>query len=184
MNIIPETCWDWPNSYLPDEGQWPDIDDNEKEVCSRCLQRFGTQNRLDEWETEEDRIKPTDNLSIKSLTIIGDNGLKRFEEFIQYRDGWDFGIGETLSSQSIALLDTFINIYFDCFKTEPSLFLTRAGNLQLGWEDKHEKAIELEFFPNKIEYYIESKEEEGEVNIRLDKYLQDFLKVIDKLGCE
>jgi len=55
------------------------------------------------------------------------------------------------------------------------LFLTHQGNLQLGWEDVSRNVVELEFFPDRIEYYIELLNEEGSVG------LQDQSQLVEKI---
>lgn len=114
----------------------------------------------------------TDQLSEKTATILGKNGLERFESFKNYSKGWDSGYGLPLSHKSIAVMEYFIS-QFSNFHGEPSLFLTPNGNLQLGWENTHGQIIELEFYPDKIEYYIESLDKEGKIN--LDKKNMDWL---------
>ncbi|MHB9074736.1 MAG: hypothetical protein ACYC6G_14565 [Desulfobaccales bacterium] len=189
MIIIPDTSWDVSITknitfpcYIIDEEHWIDTEYDVEEICRDYLKSFTKQYGV-EWEFDEDKIKPIDSLSRKSIAIIGENGLHRFEEFKQYEGGWNFGTGAPLSSQSIALLDTFINIHYGCFKTEPSIFLTRSGNLQLGWEDQNAQSIELEFFADRIEYYIESKDEEGEIIIQPNNLLEGFQKIINIVGC-
>lgn len=113
-----------------------------------------------------------DQLSKKTATILGKNGLERFETFKKYSKEWDGGYSLPLSNRSIAVMEYFIN-QFSEFNNEPSLFLTPNGNLQLGWENTHGQVIELEFYPDKIEYYIEALEIEGKVN--LDKNSMDWL---------
>ncbi len=108
-------------------------------------------------------VKPTDELSAAARAILGTNGVERFEEFRSYPEGWDFGHGQPLSSASIASLDLFLVLFGD-FPNRPSLFLTRSGNLELAWEDAHGR-IELEFFPNKVQYFFEVDGVEGEVPI-------------------
>ena len=103
-------------------------------------------------------------LSKKAISVLGTNGLRRFEIFRNYEKGWDGKFSFSLSNRSIAVMEYFINQFFD-FKKEPSLFLTRNGNLQLGWENLFGQKVELEFFPGKIEFYVEAAEEEGQVDI-------------------
>ncbi|MFO0795013.1 MAG: hypothetical protein U0586_13260 [Candidatus Brocadiaceae bacterium] len=117
-------------------------------------------------------IVNTDQLSKKTATILGKNGLERFEAFKKYSKGWDGGFGVPLSNRSIAVMEYFIS-QFSNFQSEPSLFLTPNGNLQLGWENSHGQVIEMEFYPDKIEYYMEACEIEGKVN--LDKKSTDWL---------
>jgi len=115
------------------------------------------------WSDKFEVIKYIDDLSNKSKEILGENSVSRFYEFLSYDRGWDFGKGEALSKHSIAILDIFLNCFQEIKEKEPSIFLTRAGNLQLSWEDKFDNPIEVEFFPNKLEYYIETNSEEGEI---------------------
>jgi len=128
------------------------------------------------WRETEKPLEPVfvniDQLSEKTVTILGKNGLERFETFKKYSKGWDSGCGLPLSHRSVAVMEYFINQFSD-FHSEPSLFLTPNGNLQLGWENTHGQVIELEFYPDKIEYYIEACEIEEKVN--LDKKSMDWL---------
>lgn len=110
-----------------------------------------------------DTTKATDTLSEKARQILGENGVQRYEQFKHYAAGWDSGNGQVLSSQSTAILEKFLNT-FDSFPDEPSIFFTRNGNLQLGWEDSQSNVLELEFFPDRVEYYIASNDEEGELD--------------------
>ena len=105
-----------------------------------------------------------EKLSQRVINIIGENGAKRFEVFKQYREGWDNGYGLPLSMRSTAVMESFL-YKFSNFKTEPSLFLTRNGNLQLGWENKYGQIAELEFYPDKIEYYMEALDIEGQIGL-------------------
>lgn len=112
------------------------------------------------------------------VKIIGENGIQRFEQFKKYSEGWDFGIGKSLSSYSVGSFKLFCKRLSEPILDEPSLFLTREGNLQLGWEDKGGNKIEIEFFPNKIEYYIEALDDEGEVDLTHIFQLVDKLKSV------
>ncbi len=114
-----------------------------------------------------DTTKAADTLSEKAQQILGENGVQRYEQFKLYVAGWDSGDGQVLSSHSTAILEKFLNT-FDSFPDEPSIFFTRNGNLQLGWEDLQSNVLELEFFPDKIEYYIASNDKEGEVDTSQD----------------
>ncbi len=106
----------------------------------------------------------TDQLSEKVAKILGKNGLKRFDAFKRYPKGWDGSNGLPLSYKSIAVMEYFIS-YFEDFHSEPSLFLTPNGNLQLGWENTHDQVVEIEFYPGKIEFYIEALEKEGQSSL-------------------
>jgi len=129
-------------------------------------------------------IKPTDDLSKNVRDVLRKNGVKRFIELKQYKKGWDFGTGESMSSQSLAMMETFINLYPKLRENEPSIFLTRGGNLQLIWEDNDNNTIEIEFFPDRIEYYLESKEIEGTMVISRESVSEIFNKFISELKYE
>lgn len=115
-------------------------------------------------KTNKIPIKNTDQLSPRTIKILGENGITRFEVFKKYSEGWDGGHALPLSHRSTAVMESFINQFFE-FHKEPSLFLTPDGNLQLGWENSQGQSIELEFYPNKIEYYIERSSEEGQTSL-------------------
>lgn len=106
----------------------------------------------------------TDKLTRRAFEVLGKNGIERYEDFKSYPDGWDNGVGARLSGRSTAVMETFFGVFSD-FDTKPSLFLTRDGNLQLAWENSGGERIELEFYPDHIEYYIQSREEEGEIEV-------------------
>lgn len=112
------------------------------------------------------------------IKMIGGNGLRRFEQFKEYGEGWEFGTGKPLSPYSLASFKQFCKQFSEPVPNEPSLFLTREGNLQLGWEDGEANKIELEFFPDKIEYYIEALDDEGAVDLTEVSQLFDKLKSI------
>jgi len=46
---------------------------------------------------------------------------------------------------------------------KPSLFLTDAGCIELCWEDSSGKAVQVEFRPAEIEFYLEKQDLEGSV---------------------
>jgi hypothetical protein len=112
-------------------------------------------------------IRPTDGLSARARAVLGENALARFQEFRQYADGWDFGRGNRLSSASVAALDLFLSSYSN-FPTRPSLFMTQAGNLELAWENHGGRRIEVEFCPDRFQYFldVEDPRAEGEMELR------------------
>lgn len=109
-------------------------------------------------------LASVNKLSEKAKGILGANGLKRFETFKKYRWGWDGGNAIPLSNCSTAVMEYFINRFLK-FMKQPSLFLTTNGNFQLGWENSRGQKVELEFFSDKIEFFIEALDEEGEINL-------------------
>lgn len=115
-------------------------------------------------------------LNQSAVRLIGKNGLDRFRLFRQFPEGWDSGTGTPLLEQSVKAFELFAAQFSKQMKNEPSLFLTRSGHLQLGWEDKAGQTIELEFYPDNIEYFIEALDDEGAIS------LDDISALIDKLS--
>jgi hypothetical protein len=73
------------------------------------------------------------------------------------------------------VLDAFLAQLPALAEYRPSLFLTPAGNLELGWEDAQGSAIEIELGSNKIEYYIETLAEERAVRLEI------FPQLVEKI---
>jgi hypothetical protein len=103
---------------------------------------------------------------------LGQNGVDRVKEFRTYKDGWDSGKGAALNGKSEENLRSFLLSRSDEFPTPPSVFLTRAGNLRLSWENQAGDGIDLEFFPSGVEYFFESSGKEGFAKLNsVDKIL-------------
>lgn len=110
--------------------------------------------------------KPTVGaLSENSRLIIGEHGVRRFEEFKRYGDGWDYGRGKMLSARSVATFEAFMRRIPELAAVEPSLFMTTEGNLQLGWGGRDRGIVEVDFLPDGVEYYVEITGEEGAVRL-------------------
>ncbi len=114
-------------------------------------------------------------LTDEALNVLGENGRRRFQEFTRYEEDWHVGQGKPLSSRSVSITNSFLTYLPELVAYHPSLFLTPAGNLELGWEDANGNDIEVEFGPNGIEYYIEALDEED--TVRLDVFPQFVEKV-------
>ena len=116
-----------------------------------------------EIEAVEPKRKENLILSREAIAIIGDNGKRRFDEFKKHSKGWYGGKGKKISEWSVLNFERFVKRIPELRQFQPSLFLTLEGNLELGWEDKNGQEIEIEFYPDKIEYFIESLNEEAVV---------------------
>ena len=57
----------------------------------------------------------------------------------------------------------------------PSVFLTDEGSIELCWEDQGGKALQLEFRPSDIEFYVEADELEESVPVSDAKALASRL---------
>lgn len=123
----------------------------------------------DPWRKEESA------LSVEAITVIGENGRRRFEEFSRYNAGWYGGVGKKLSKWSVSIFERFIKEVPELKVVRPSLFLTFEGNLQLGWTNKSGHRIELDFLPDKIEYFIEPLDQDESVK------LADIFKLTEKI---
>lgn len=118
--------------------------------------------RLSDWSTftlsaSAYGLKGTNSLSPQAAALIGGNGLRRFQEFGEYPSGWDGMHSRPLNPLSIASCNLFASSITNA-PVEPSIFMTRRGNLQLAWETNGGKHVELEFSPSKIEYLVGDEE--------------------------
>ena len=109
-------------------------------------------------------VMRVDRLGKATKSVVGELGCTRFNSFLTYVEGWDGRNAKPLSLESVAMIDVFVSNFKE-FATEPSLFMTRKGNLKLGWEDSTGAAIEVEFLPGSFKYYLERKDEEGSVRL-------------------
>lgn len=124
-----------------------------------------------------ERTEPHQTISLSEAArhVLGENGWRRFQDFSHYEAGWNLGAGASLSSRSVLVADFFLNHVPELAAYNPSLFLTPEGNLELAWEDRNGAALEIEFRPDGIEYYIESSGEER--TVRLEVFPQFIEKV-------
>jgi hypothetical protein len=102
---------------------------------------------------------PSGILTKAATQVLGDNGVARVLEFLSYPEGWDFGRGSPLSSDSIHQMERFFE-QFSTFERRPSIFLTPSGNLLLGWEDATGASLELEFGPGEFVLYSGASDDE------------------------
>lgn len=114
-----------------------------------------------EWKAlDRELLKGISSLSTEAQQSLSEYNVARLATFAEYPDGWAGGEGQALSPLSLAVLDSFLQ-HYSHFATEPSLFLTRHGTLELAWETQEGRAINLEFLPNEIEYFVATDGEEG-----------------------
>ncbi|TAE25519.1 MAG: hypothetical protein EAZ92_12185 [Candidatus Kapaibacterium sp.] len=104
-------------------------------------------------------------LSSNARTALGEHNTERFAELSTLKDGWHFGQGNTLQAASLRAMELFLAQYHS-FPERCSLFLSEQGNLELVWRSEENETTSLEFYPDRIEYYIETLDKEGEVAIR------------------
>jgi hypothetical protein len=95
---------------------------------------------------------------------LGPKGWVRLHHFRHYYSaGWGDGSGKPLSPRALEMFYRFIETAVFNGETKPSIFLTDQGFIELCWEDRSGKAVQLEFRPAEIEFYIESQDSEGSV---------------------
>jgi len=109
-------------------------------------------------------LRNTDSLTQKMARIVGDNGAERYTKFESYGAGWDGADAKPLSYRSVAVMEYFLE-QFSEFSRTPSIFLLESGNLQLGWEDSQDNTVEVEFAPERLVYFIEALNREGEIHL-------------------
>jgi hypothetical protein len=126
-----------------------------------------TKQELENLKNEITEPKQKENLvlSPEAIAVIAENGRDRFNEFKTYPNGWYGGKGREISKRSVFTFEQFVKFLPELKRTNPSLFLSLEGNLSLGWEDKNGLSIEIEFYPDKMEYFVESLNEESEVKL-------------------
>jgi hypothetical protein len=123
------------------------------------------------------KLKPTCELDQNAKNIIGDSGVGRFEQFTLLTRGWDGGEGEELSPYSVGAFLHFTRIYQELFEeVSPSIFITTNGNIQINWEDDSDNVVEIEFFLDYVEYYIEAHDLEDSLPLNNLGNLVDILK--------
>jgi len=95
---------------------------------------------------------------------LGPRGWVRLHHFRHYYStGWGDGSGKPLSPRALEMFYRFLEFANFTGATKPSVFLTDQGCIELCWEDASGKAVQLEFRPTEIEFYIESQNSEGAV---------------------
>lgn len=115
------------------------------------------------WQVQQKPLRIT--LSKSAKKALREHNVARFAEFAALKDGWHFGQGETMQPDSLVVLESFLSAY-STFPERLSLFLSEEGNLELAWRSENNETTALEFYADRIGYYIETLEDEGEVEIK------------------
>jgi len=160
--------------YIPEESVLDVLegprDESESQISAVSLRQRSR-------DLAVERNEPTQAVALSEAArhILGENGSRRFQDFSRYQPGWNLGEGAALSPRSVAVTDSFLSHVPELAVCNPSLFLTPDGNLELSWEDRNGNAVEIEFWPDRIEYYVESSNEER--TARLEFFPQFIEKV-------
>lgn len=107
----------------------------------------------DEWAREE--------LLLRKL------GPKGWGRVYQFRNYYESGWGDKGRVLSPRALDAFFRFLeeatFPAAKSTPSVFLTDRGGIELCWEDRNGKSMQVEFTGTGAEFYKAATDEEGSV---------------------
>jgi hypothetical protein len=85
----------------------------------------------------------------------------RFRNF--YASGWSEHDGKMLSPRALTAFFQFLESADFPPHTVPNVFLMDRGGIELCWEDKEGKAVQVEFTRTGAEYYREATGEEGTI---------------------
>jgi hypothetical protein len=98
------------------------------------------------------------------LSKLGAKGWGRLHHFRDYYSaGWGEGSGKPLSPRALETFYRFLESARFPEGSVPSVFLTDDGCIEVCWEDSVGKAVQLEFRPAEIEFYIEAQQLENSV---------------------
>jgi hypothetical protein len=96
------------------------------------------------------------------LRKLGPKGSARVHQFRNY---YESGWGEKGRVLSPKALDAFFRFLEDATfpnaATVPSVFLTDRGGIELCWEDRNGKSVQVEFTGTGAEFYKAATDEEG-----------------------
>jgi hypothetical protein len=98
------------------------------------------------------------------LSKLGAKGWGRVHHFRNYYSlGWGAGTGKPLSPRALEVFYRFLESARFPEGSVPSVFLTDEGYIEVCWEGADSKAVQVEFRPAEIEFYVEAQELEGSV---------------------
>ena len=100
-----------------------------------------------------------EEMVLKKLGLKCWGRLHHFRNY--YSQGWGEGVGKPLSPRALEAFYRFLKAAKFSTGRRPSLFLTDNGNLELCWEDDRGKAVQVEFTPAGVEFFIETENREG-----------------------
>ena len=98
------------------------------------------------------------------LSKLGAKGWGRLHHFRHYYSaGWGGGSGKPLSPRALETFYRFLESAKFPEGSVPSVFLTDEGCIEVCWEDSASKAVQVEFRPAEIEFYVEAHQLEDSV---------------------
>ena len=98
------------------------------------------------------------------LSKLGAKGWGRLHHFRHYYSaGWGDGTSKPLSPRALEAFYRFLESATFPSGSVPSVFLTDEGCIEVCWEDSARKAVQVEFRPAEIEFYVEEQQIEDSV---------------------
>lgn len=117
-----------------------------------------------------------------AAVAIGSRGVDRLLGFKSLAPGWDGEDSHALSLQSLQRFSEFFSAS-QLTSLGVAVFMSHAGNVVINWHDGKGRLIEIEFFPKKIEYFVESSALDDSVLIsedgmsRVYEIIRDYIVV-------
>ena len=109
-----------------------------------------------------------DDLAVEQslLSKLGARGWGRIHHFRNhYNQSWGERRGEPLSPRALDGLTRFVTRATFPVSSQPSVFLTDHGSLELCWEDAQGTARQVEFRADGIDYFVAATGEEETVGL-------------------
>lgn len=117
---------------------------------------------LEPAETPEFRPAPLDEFDREELLIrkLGPRGWARLTLFRHHYPAGGGTGGQALSPRTLERFFQFLKMA-QFRHSQPSVFLTDRGGIELCWEDRAGRSLQLEFTETGIEFYHEATAREG-----------------------
>lgn len=118
-------------------------------------------------------------LSGASRGILGELGMRRFNDFWNQKEGWyPGGEGKQLSRSAVRYFNNF-SAFLEAVPFPVNIFMGLEGSLEITWRNAEGKLFDVEFFDDRIEYYFEATTEEDCIKPALVKTLVE--KIMEQL---
>jgi hypothetical protein len=104
--------------------------------------------------------------------VLGERAALRFSELSKIGSGWDFGYGDALHEAAIVNFSALLSQTLTP-PTNPKLFLTRDGSLEMRWRSESEGRISIFVKDDRFEVFKSKTEEES---VFMESELPDTLR--------
>ena len=106
-------------------------------------------------------------ISASAEAAIGWSGVTRLTGFRRLAPGWDGGDSRTLDVHSLKRLSEFFS-RFQLQSRDIAIFMSHAGNVVINWHDLRGGLVEIEFFPSRMEYFVETSNLDDSTSLEED----------------